>query len=82
MPVKFTSKTEGARHAAVFDSDTGEELHLIVSVDSATGMVERLIETADGVVVSGGNDLVTVEERRNFRVVHRPTGIVMCRYPQ
>ena len=70
----FDGKTAGAPECQILDADTGEEIDLVVRADSETGFVER------GVLYDGF--IVHIEERRNFRVIHKPSGQLVCQHPR
>jgi hypothetical protein len=76
-------KTPGARDARVIDTDTGAEIQFVCRLDSETGFVERL-SYVDGKpeLSEDGSRYLQIEERRNFRVVHRTTGQLICQHPR
>jgi hypothetical protein len=73
----------GSRDVDIFDTDTGEQITAVVRLDSETGFIERCAYVEGRPQISeDGKRWVHIEERRNFRVVHKPTGQLICQHPR
>lgn len=75
--------TPGARDVDVIDTDTGEQITAVVRLDSETGFIERCAYVDGKPQISeDGQRWVHIEERRNFRVIHKPSGQLVCQHPR
>lgn len=79
----FDGKTASAHECLILDADTGEQITAVVRLDSETGLIERCAYVDGRPQISeDGKRWVHIEERRNFRVIHKPSGQLVCQHPR